>query len=84
MKLKDYLSGYEKIVNLARSVKKSASFIWQIADGRRSCSPALCVLIEQATNGVVTRKDLRPNDWEAIWPELKEDAHGCSTGMEVV
>jgi len=31
-----------------------------------------CVLIEQATNGVVTRKDLRPDDWHLIWPELAE------------
>ena len=29
-----------------------------------------CVQIEQATNGIVTRKDLRPDDWDAIWPEL--------------
>ncbi len=29
-----------------------------------------CVPIERATNGAVTRKDLRPDDWAAIWPEL--------------
>ena len=29
-----------------------------------------CVDIERATNGAVTRKDLRPDDWQAIWPEL--------------
>lgn len=29
-----------------------------------------CVAIEKATKGAVTRKDLRPNDWQAIWPEL--------------
>ena len=23
--------------------------------------------------GAVTRKDLRPDDWHEIWPELKED-----------
>ena len=26
--------------------------------------------IEQATFGQVTRRDLRPNDWQRIWPEL--------------
>jgi len=29
-----------------------------------------CVAIERATNGIVTRKDLRPDDWQNIWPEL--------------
>lgn len=29
-----------------------------------------CTAIEKATKGAVTRKDLRPNDWQAIWPEL--------------
>ena len=29
-----------------------------------------CVSIERATNGAVTRKDLRPDDWHEIWPEL--------------
>lgn len=31
-----------------------------------------CCLIEAATNGQVTRKDLRPTDWCDHWPELKE------------
>lgn len=29
-----------------------------------------CVPIERATNGAVTRKHLRPDDWHEIWPEL--------------
>lgn len=29
-----------------------------------------CVRIEQLTNGRVTRKMLRPNDWWTIWPDL--------------
>jgi DNA-binding transcriptional regulator YdaS (Cro superfamily) len=31
-----------------------------------------CLAIERATNGAVTRKELRPNDWRLIWPELEE------------
>lgn len=30
----------------------------------------VCVSIERETNGQVTRKDLRPDDWQDIWPEL--------------
>ena len=29
-----------------------------------------CALVEQATGGAVTRKDLRPDDWHIVWPEL--------------
>jgi len=29
-----------------------------------------CAGIEAATHGAVTRRDLRPNDWQKIWPEL--------------
>lgn len=38
----------------------------------RVLPPEHCVTIEQATGGAVTRKDLRPDDWEAIWPELAD------------
>lgn len=30
----------------------------------------VCVRIEQETRGGVTRKDLHPDDWHEIWPEL--------------
>lgn len=33
---------------------------------------ANCLAIERATNGAVTRRDLRPNDWQDIWPELAQ------------
>jgi DNA-binding transcriptional regulator YdaS (Cro superfamily) len=29
-----------------------------------------CVRIERASAGQVTRKDLRPGDWQEYWPEL--------------
>lgn len=34
----------------------------------RPIPPEHCVAIEKATG--VTRQDLRPDDWQAIWPEL--------------
>lgn len=33
-------------------------------------APVLCSRIELATNGAVTRMDLRPDDWDQIWLEL--------------
>lgn len=36
----------------------------------REPSPALCVVIERASELEVRRWDLRPGDWHLIWPEL--------------
>ncbi len=33
--------------------------------------PKLCTQIELRSHKEVTRIDLRPDDWEEIWPELK-------------
>lgn len=31
-----------------------------------------CWEVEAATGGAVTRRDLRPGDWQRIWPELAD------------
>jgi hypothetical protein len=36
--------------------------------------PALSVLIEIHSAGVISRKDLHPADWMKIWPELNSKA----------
>ena len=43
---------------------------WQHGYAGRRPSPEYCVAIEVATDGKVTRRDLRPDDWMRIWPEL--------------
>ena len=32
----------------------------------------VCVALERESAGAVTRRDLRPDDWQDIWPELAE------------
>lgn len=44
--------------------------VYQWLTRSRPVSPEKCVAIEKETNGKVSRKDLRPDDWELIWPEL--------------
>ncbi|WP_235033965.1 YdaS family helix-turn-helix protein [Pantoea sp. 18069] len=44
--------------------------ITNISYGYKSCSEKLAVAIERETCGAVTRRDLRPVDWQQIWPEL--------------
>jgi DNA-binding transcriptional regulator YdaS (Cro superfamily) len=48
---------------------------------RGTVPPEHCALIEQATKGEVTRKELRPADWQRIWPELADqpDANGVDS-----
>lgn len=46
-------------------------YLRQIAYSNKIASPEVASAIERETDGVVTRQELRPDDWAAIWPELK-------------
>ena len=63
----DLVGGQVKLAEIL-SVTPPAITAWL---SNRPIPVMRCVQIEQATKGVVTRKDLRPDDWESIWPELK-------------
>ena len=76
MTLSEYLknNGRGALAKLARDTRSHASDMSNWAKENRPIPHEKCVQIEQATNSEVTRKDLRPNDWHLIWPELKEGA----------
>ncbi|MFI7783486.1 hypothetical protein EN46_06775 [Citrobacter amalonaticus] len=66
-------------VNTAGSQKKLGELcgftqqaVYKWLHGKAKIPPASCALIEQATKGAVSRKDLRPDDWMRIWPELAD------------
>lgn len=59
-------------LELANVLGVAEQYLYQVFTGRRSASPELSVSIEQATKGAVTRKELRPDDWHLIWPELSK------------
>lgn len=42
--------------------------------GKRPVPVWRCLMIEQATDGQVTRKELRPKDWMRYWPELANES----------
>jgi DNA-binding transcriptional regulator YdaS (Cro superfamily) len=52
----------------AIGVTQSAVSNWRSRGGY--VPPEHCASIEHATSGAVTRRDLRPDDWHRIWPEL--------------
>jgi DNA-binding transcriptional regulator YdaS (Cro superfamily) len=72
MKLDTYLvqPDSESAASLARRLGVPAVLISQWRTSTRPVPVIHCVAIERATNGAVTRQDLRPDDWQDIWPEL--------------
>lgn len=76
MELSEYISAERgRGVKVASAIDVAPQEIYQWASGRRPIPIPHCVPIEQATEGEVTRKDLRPDDWHLIWPELAEVDH---------
>ena len=63
MNLKDYFAGqpYGAKVSLARKIGVSKTWMSQLISGKEQCSPQLANKIQEATNGAVTREDLRPD-----------------------
>ena len=72
MDLRTYLkkAGHGASRRMAQALGAYESDISNWAAGRRKPGVAVCVAIELHTNGAVTRRDLRPDDWQDIWPEL--------------
>lgn len=70
MNLDAYFSKIESANSLSRRTGIVNVLLSQWRTGVRQVPFDKCVIIEKATNGLVTRKDLRPADWHLIWPEL--------------
>mgnify|MGYP000945777653 CR=1 FL=1 len=60
--------------NLANHIGVSPAAVNQWVSGHRPVPMLRCIDIERATGGAVTRRDLRPDDWHRIWPELADGA----------
>ena len=59
---------------LARAIQRPTAEVWQWKTGRRPVPAARCMAVEDATAGIVTRKELRPKDWHLYWPDLPAPA----------
>jgi len=72
MKLETYVAGLPRggKALLARELGIARSGLSRLLSGDRAITPFRAIAIERATKGEVTRKDLRPNDWFDLWPEL--------------
>lgn len=71
MDLKSYIASERGAAKkLADALKISPSYLSQLISGASNISPERAVEIEKATSCAVTRRDLFPENWERIWPEL--------------
>lgn len=79
------MNAIDKAIELAGGVTELARIINarpnQVSNWRTRGVPVdKCVAIENAVNRAVTRRDLRPHDWQLIWPpdespERQPDPH---------
>jgi DNA-binding transcriptional regulator YdaS (Cro superfamily) len=58
-----------KQAEFARAIDVSPSILHQWIKKIRPVAIQHVMAIETETGGAVTRKDLRPDDWQKIWPE---------------
>ena len=56
----------------AEKVGTSVGHLTNFCYGYTSLAAKACVLIERESKGEVSRRNLMPNDWHEIWPELAE------------
>lgn len=57
---------------MARALGVSMQSVYFWCSGQRGLPIEHGAAIERLTNGEVTRKDLWPDDWQRIWPELAD------------
>ncbi len=78
-KLKSFLAGLrrDERETFATRCGTTAAFLRNVVYGQRKPGEKLCVAIERESDGAVTRRDLRQDDWRDIWPELAEAKEGA-------
>lgn len=72
MNLVQYLNSLDRAQQerMASACDTSVGYLRKAHSAKEKLRPELCVKIEQVTARAVTRKDLRPDDFQSIWPEL--------------
>lgn len=71
-KLLSYLNALSKPdrVRFAMACGTTEGYLRKAISARQFLAVPTCVAIERQSAGLVTRKDLRPDDWAENWPEL--------------
>lgn len=73
MKLNDWVNEVRgRSLAIAQAVGVTPPVVSDWVTAKKAVPVERCVGIERATQGAVTRRDLRPDDWQDIWPELAQ------------
>lgn len=74
-KLLKFLNGLSKDAReaFAASCGTSVGYLRKAVSSGQLLNATTCVRIEQGSCGQITRQELRPDDWQNIWPELATD-----------
>lgn len=73
IKLKSWADGKRgRISSLAKHLRVPYSFAFKMASGDKAIPMHHAAAIEHFTGHAVTRKDMFPDNWERIWPELAD------------
>jgi DNA-binding transcriptional regulator YdaS (Cro superfamily) len=67
----DLLGGSTKVAKLT-GVTPNAVSMWRKNNIPNAQFVFLAATLEKDSHGLITRKDLFPNSWHLIWPELQE------------
>lgn len=80
MKLAEYLKNQPRgaLLSLSKAIGAHPPDVSNWSSNKRPVPINRCVAIEQATTGAVSRRDLRPDDWMLIWPELADQEPSVS------
>lgn len=73
MNFKDWVNGQRgRSLAIAQALGVTPPVVSDWVTGKKGVPLERCVQIERATNGEVRRQELRPDDWQEIWPELAQ------------
>ena len=76
MLLKNWIESRRGVgMQLAAFLKVPPSFVSNIASGKKRIPIVHMAAIESYTAGAVTRKEMCPDGWQKIWPELAEPSN---------
>jgi DNA-binding transcriptional regulator YdaS (Cro superfamily) len=71
MKIENYIAKQGiTISDFAKRLGVSRNLVYQWVNNIRPVAARHCPRIEALTDGQVTRPELRPDDWRALWPDL--------------
>jgi len=61
---------------IAKSLEIDEQYLYQITRGLSTASPALARRLHEI-DPAATLQDLRPADWQIIWPDLSTEQQGA-------